>query len=117
MRTCMAIFFMKQDTAYEVRISDWSSDVCSSDLQSYLRSPAWAPKLDLPSRLHQKAVRADAGLARIADFGRHRAVDRRVHVRIVENEKRSIAAQFQADPLDGRHALRGEHLEIGRAHV
>src|SRR3546814_18148960 len=26
------IFFFKQKTAYEVRISDWSSDVCSSDL-------------------------------------------------------------------------------------
>src|SRR3546814_17222459 len=28
----MAIFFFKQKTAYEMRISDWSSDVCSSDL-------------------------------------------------------------------------------------
>src|SRR3546814_5205466 len=26
-------FFSKQKTAYEVRISDWSSDVCASDLQ------------------------------------------------------------------------------------
>src|SRR3546814_8845823 len=26
------LFFSKQKTAYEVRISDWSSDVCSSDL-------------------------------------------------------------------------------------
>src|SRR3546814_7776604 len=26
------MFFFKQKTAYEVRISDWSSDVCSSDL-------------------------------------------------------------------------------------
>src|SRR3546814_3735077 len=28
----LLIFFFKQKTAYEVRISDWSSDVCSSDL-------------------------------------------------------------------------------------
>src|SRR3546814_782674 len=28
-------FFFKQKTAYEMRISDWSSDVCSSDLQCY----------------------------------------------------------------------------------
>src|SRR3546814_1154399 len=28
----MVFFFFKQKTAYEVRISDWSSDVCSSDL-------------------------------------------------------------------------------------
>src|SRR3546814_10362331 len=27
-------FFFKQNTAYELRISDWSSDVCSSDLAS-----------------------------------------------------------------------------------
>src|SRR3546814_4318433 len=26
------VFFFKQKTAYEMRISDWSSDVCSSDL-------------------------------------------------------------------------------------
>src|SRR3546814_6043630 len=29
----MLFFFFKQKTAYEVRISDWSSDVCSSDLK------------------------------------------------------------------------------------
>src|SRR3546814_5579170 len=30
------IFVFKQKTAYEMRISDWSSDVCSSDLYFYL---------------------------------------------------------------------------------
>src|SRR3546814_6427894 len=29
---CLLFFFFKQKTAYEMRISDWSSDVCSSDL-------------------------------------------------------------------------------------
>src|SRR3546814_6341952 len=29
---CFSFFFFKQKTAYEMRISDWSSDVCSSDL-------------------------------------------------------------------------------------
>src|SRR3546814_3136682 len=29
---CSCFFFFKQKTAYEMRISDWSSDVCSSDL-------------------------------------------------------------------------------------
>src|SRR3546814_13810723 len=29
---CSLLFFFKQKTAYEMRISDWSSDVCSSDL-------------------------------------------------------------------------------------
>src|SRR3546814_2554396 len=31
--SCFFFFFFKQKTAYEMRISDWSSDVCSSDLQ------------------------------------------------------------------------------------
>src|SRR3546814_9689076 len=30
----LLIFFFKQKTAYEMRISDWSSDVCSSDLNA-----------------------------------------------------------------------------------
>src|SRR3546814_6621874 len=30
---CICFFFFKQKTAYEMRISDWSSDVCSSDLR------------------------------------------------------------------------------------
>src|SRR3546814_2511719 len=37
----MFCFFFKQKTAYEMRISDWSSDVCSSDLGS---SRDWAAK-------------------------------------------------------------------------
>src|SRR3546814_10368834 len=32
------VFFFKQKTAYEMRISDWSSDVCSSDLYCYFLS-------------------------------------------------------------------------------
>src|SRR3546814_5015602 len=31
----VSFLFFKQKTAYEMRISDWSSDVCSSDLQLY----------------------------------------------------------------------------------
>src|SRR3546814_2557012 len=31
------VFFFKQKTAYEMRISDWSSDVCSSDLNAPAR--------------------------------------------------------------------------------
>src|SRR3546814_13145203 len=32
-------FFFKQKTAYEMRISDWSSDVCSSDLHNDVQEP------------------------------------------------------------------------------
>src|SRR3546814_3441614 len=37
-RCVLFFFFFKQKTAYEMRISDWSSDVCSSDLTSLLNS-------------------------------------------------------------------------------
>src|SRR3546814_20700178 len=36
-------FFFKQKTAYEMRISDWSSDVCSSDLEDDLTRRHGAP--------------------------------------------------------------------------
>src|SRR3546814_11164655 len=35
---CLLFFFFKQKTAYEMRISDWSSDVCSSDLTARQRA-------------------------------------------------------------------------------
>src|SRR3546814_7700937 len=44
------VFFFKQKTAYEMRISDWSSDVCSSDL------PAPLPVQRRPDE-HQRARR------------------------------------------------------------
>src|SRR3546814_20485086 len=37
---CGFFFFFKQKTAYEMRISDWSSDVCSSDLVHPFSPPA-----------------------------------------------------------------------------
>src|SRR3546814_6764997 len=40
-------FFFKQKTAYEMRISDWSSDVCSSDL-------LWSPSI--VARCHEAAL-------------------------------------------------------------
>src|SRR3546814_12644285 len=40
--TWMLVFFFKQKTAYEMRISDWSLDVCSSDLSRSARAPRWS---------------------------------------------------------------------------
>src|SRR3546814_3154483 len=58
-------FFFKQKTAYEMRISDWSSDVCSSDLLEHARKAAEQDHLTgLPNRrafegtLREAAVRA-----------------------------------------------------------
>src|SRR3546814_3530823 len=50
------VFFFKQKTAYEMRISDWSSDVCSSDLldrrRDALRAARAVNVLDLENRRH-----------------------------------------------------------------
>src|SRR3546814_1130460 len=53
-------FFFKQKTAYEMRISDWSSDVCSSDLKLYHGSPGQAHCCPVKHR------QARAGLGRVA---------------------------------------------------
>src|SRR3546814_5801389 len=44
------VFFFKQKTAYEMRISDWSSDVCSSDLRHF------AAQLEAPAQLLHDAL-------------------------------------------------------------
>src|SRR3546814_18164948 len=37
-------FFFKQKTAYDMRISDWSSDVCSSDLRNRYAAPTFSTR-------------------------------------------------------------------------
>src|SRR3546814_3952825 len=46
-------FFLEQKTAYEMRISDWSSDVCSSDLEE-VREQA-SPGICRPFRMELRA--------------------------------------------------------------
>src|SRR3546814_2914156 len=72
-------FFFKQKTAYEMRISDWSSDVCSSDLQPRgiaVQSPDGCERrrAQLETR-RQQIVNECAGVARRA---RIRSEERRV---------------------------------------
>src|SRR3546814_5912128 len=43
------VFFFKQKTAYEMRISDWSSDVCSSDLRMLSFSGSTLPVTSVPT--------------------------------------------------------------------
>src|SRR3546814_2031747 len=45
-------FFFKQKTAYEMRISDWSSDVCSSDLLLFPAALTALAALALPLLIH-----------------------------------------------------------------
>src|SRR3546814_9100485 len=73
-------FFFKQKTAYEMRISDWSSDVCSSDLQhdeavkrlqDWIAMPSIAAE-DLNSR---EGAQYMAQLARDAGFQKVEIID------------------------------------------
>src|SRR3546814_2305408 len=63
---CDVLFFFKQKTAYEMRISDWSSDVCSSDLRSAdpeviapANSDALLPEDVQPQQRRQRSDRRD----------------------------------------------------------
>src|SRR3546814_10020406 len=67
----VGMFLFKQKTAYEVRISDWSSDVCSSDLplavvddEAVLRVAILPIRVPAPRRFHhQQRARLRRGVA------------------------------------------------------
>src|SRR3546814_2017846 len=69
-------FFFKQKTAYEMRISDWSSDVCSSDLGRGADELAAASGDGRAKRIVRRAQHALAG----RDL-RLEPIDRRLQVR------------------------------------
>src|SRR3546814_17231753 len=76
-------FFFKQKTAYEMRISDWSSDVCSSDL----------PRRNFASLQYSCRV-AQVGQARVGARADEGAVDRDVLKRSV---RRKVHISHRAD--------------------
>src|SRR3546814_4069215 len=78
----LLFFFFKQKTAYEMRISDWSSDVCSSDLAFAVADPA---PVEAEHRMARRRdalrQRRHAAMRAAADFiaARHdRSEERRV---------------------------------------
>src|SRR3546814_4117465 len=77
---CVLLFFFKQKTAYEIRISDWSSDVCSSDLK--------------PCR---HALRAGQSAVRWRQQLRHRLGARRIRLQGVLARTRGRAHTLQQD--------------------
>src|SRR3546814_6606891 len=73
---CLDFFFFKQKTAYEMRISDWSSDVCSSDLLD-LTTPIGRGFLAFLSALAEDERER---IHKRASEGRRAAVARGVHM-------------------------------------
>src|SRR3546814_4803964 len=85
-------FFFKQKTAYELRISDWSSDVCSSDLCEE----------DEPHQLHQESIMSTQNISTAA-----------IHVVGQYNEAgKTLVSAYRA----GAHRLlsRSEERRVGK---
>src|SRR3546814_1679780 len=105
--SCLFVFFFKQKTAYEMRISDWSSDVCSSDL-ALVRADGLAEGVAVLAVLH--AV-VEAGLD-AADGKR-----RDGHPPLVEDlEELGEPAASLAEQVGCGHpaAGEGEPVRVGR---
>src|SRR3546814_7535182 len=109
------VLFFKQKTAYEMRISDWSSDVCSSDLH------------DLDTMLAERD-RLNADIQTILDqqtdaWGIKGANVEIKHVDLNENMIRAIAKQAEAERLrrakvinaEGEQQAAEKLVEAGRA--
>src|SRR3546814_1913799 len=80
----LLIFFFKQKTAYEMRISDWSSDVCSSDLQLHGAAPQLAGREDFRGHGRQRKIGGEHGhlqqdAARALGVDQQQVIERRQH--------------------------------------
>src|SRR3546814_5542382 len=93
------LFFFKQKTAYEMRISDWSSDVCSSDLRS--------------CRCHPAIAALERALQLQDDIGK---IGAEQYQQILDNERAQLRVN---DALEARSRITslilGQAQEIGRA--
>src|SRR3546814_4042067 len=100
---CRCFFFFRQKTAAGMRISDWSSDVCSSDL--------------VQDRLRLLAVTGAAGLPRSEERGHHAAVGQHASqaigvVELLGDALRRMAVRGVFHPQ--LHANEGD-ADMGRA--
>src|SRR3546814_5957142 len=91
---CCLFFFFKQKTAYEMRISDWSSDVCSSDL------------VVMAGRLVETELQVDR---RQREFGRLDGAALQGIEGVAAGQRHGIDAKLRDDPGAD------DHEEIGRA--
>src|SRR3546814_3594485 len=98
-------FFFKQKTAYEMRISDWSSDVCSSDLRRVRESNNVRPVrfalalgtdprgLSAPAR-HDRPSRSGRGRGRARRSGGRRSRGRARGPGVARSEERRVGKEW-----------------------
>src|SRR3546814_992966 len=98
------IFFFKQKTAYEMRISDWSSDVCFSDLDLLEFVPHWIGV----TAQERWDIRARATMAEITRF-----------YDVLLSRSEAILDHVETFPLDAMPAptLRLFRLQLALAHA
>src|SRR3546814_4435802 len=99
----LCFFFFKQKTAYEMRISDWSSDVCSSDLRKVVVLETSADHF--LKVLEQGTVSTNIYLRRIHNF----ALDMNWLPWPVLPKKRWPKIQFKK-----KRAVRSEERRVGK---
>src|SRR3546814_3376903 len=97
----VCVFFFKQKTAYEMRISDWSSDVCSSDL-------------DLLEQIMDRVAEFVEQRRRVVDADQRRLAVRGFgEIIVVRREDVALAAQRLLAAI-GRHPCRSEERRVGK---
>src|SRR3546814_10618961 len=97
---CCFFFFFKQKTAYEMRISDWSSDVCSSDLQKPHADDHDRGRPERPERALDRGqpIGESLNVLRFArdlehDENRQRDIDDRMTARSERSEERRVGKE------------------------
>src|SRR3546814_3215523 len=93
----LCFFFFKQKTAYEMRISDWSSDVCSSDLLAGIEPSARGSALAPGAVPVAAAVIGDPPVAAVgtglhvaAERGGAAMLDRRHDLELMQADRKSV---------------------------
>src|SRR3546814_13454083 len=116
---CLFVFFFKQKTAYEMRISDWSSDVCSSDLGESSMAVIEEHAARLRRRHYLRQATAtnrwfDFTSGKVADFAKRYGEDFRLIINGSHGTDDAFLIPFKVarstftrDPLDTRGTLGG----------
>src|SRR3546814_5660042 len=116
-RVCKSfVFFFKQKTAYEMRISDWSSDVCSSDLMVACRDQPCAD----PSANYRSGEDFPSQVIGDPEQRHHskNAQQRRYMDRDDEHQQRNDDGPGHALPrMEAHRRPRSEERRVGKACV
>src|SRR3546814_7184402 len=105
--TYFLLLFFKQKTAYEMRISDWSSDVCSSDLPG-LAKAALAVKVDGALRDLARPIEGDATVE-IVTASHADALE------LLRHDCAHVLAEAVQELYPGTQVTFGPAIEIGSA--